>query len=429
MTLLALQGIGDDELNQLPAHAETRTWEGELESLACSQACSFALVKEREQRTIYGWGTGLAGELLPGEGRSIKREERVVLVPKALALAAEVTLIACGSYHVIAATKRGGALAWGAGGREDILGTKPCGGTGCLSCSNKSCGDKDKGGLWVMGLENEELASVAAGSSHSLVVTTQGKVYAWGDGRSGQLGAKECYQSPLVRSNKDSLHCCCRPLLVETPQDASGSPIKACCGKDFCALLTSKGEVITFGNGLYGQLGHGTSENESTPQVVKALLGVGSMTSAGSFTGVTSVACGAWHTIAATSAGDVYGFGWGKFGQLGIAREEGEGEIESTPRLLEEHLLSSALGGLAVAEVHCGARCSMAVSAGGKSAAVWGQVSPAHDYGPLPVPLHPASKPQPKHSSTSLSPISMKGVLKWVGTGPWHAVLGLWEPP
>ena len=51
-----------------------------------------------------------------------------------------------------------------------------------------------------------------------------------------------------------------------------------------------------------------------TPTVVDALGGVGTMRPDGSFTGISSVACGAWHTAALSTTGDVYTWGWARFG-------------------------------------------------------------------------------------------------------------------
>lgn len=51
-----------------------------------------------------------------------------------------------------------------------------------------------------------------------------------------------------------------------------------------------------------------------TPTVVDALGGVGTMRTDGSFTGIASVACGAWHTAALSTTGDVYTWGWARFG-------------------------------------------------------------------------------------------------------------------
>lgn len=43
-------------------------------------------------------------------------------------------------------------------------------------------------------------------------------------------------------------------------------------GKRHSMILSSSGRVATFGSGLYHQLGHGQTENEWTPRMVRAVL-------------------------------------------------------------------------------------------------------------------------------------------------------------
>jgi hypothetical protein len=49
--------------------------------------------------------------------------------------------------------------------------------------------------------------------------------------------------------------------------------------------------VLTFGNGMYGQLGHGNTEKQSAPKLVTALQGQA----------VYLLACGNFHTVSILS--------------------------------------------------------------------------------------------------------------------------------
>jgi len=86
--------------------------------------------------------------------------------------------------------------------------------------------------------------------------------------------------------------------------------VRVVCGARHFALITGpKGRVYTFGSGAYGQLGLG--EVRSTvdlPLLVTAL----------DHTRVVDVAAGAWHTLFLTEEGDVYAAGWNQHGQLGV---------------------------------------------------------------------------------------------------------------
>ncbi len=45
------------------------------------------------------------------------------------------------------------------------------------------------------------------------------------------------------------------------------------CGSTYSAAITATGELYTWGRGNYGRLGHGSSEDQSSPTVVEALKG------------------------------------------------------------------------------------------------------------------------------------------------------------
>lgn len=80
------------------------------------------------------------------------------------------------------------------------------------------------------------------------------------------------------------------------------------CGNEHYALLTESGLVYTWGSGSRGQLGHGDLEPEEKPRLVETLAGMQ----------VCCISVGAWHNAAVTSSGDLYTWGWGTDGQLGI---------------------------------------------------------------------------------------------------------------
>ena len=67
----------------------------------------------------------------------------------------------------------------------------------------------------------------------------------------------------------------------------------------YSVICTSEGRVLTFGQGKYGQLGHGGLDNEMVPRMVNGLVGVK----------VAQVAAGGFHTVICTAEGRVLGFG------------------------------------------------------------------------------------------------------------------------
>ena len=154
----------------------------------------------------------------------------------------------------------------------------------------------------VTALSGQTVTALAAGNSHSLALTSTGAVYAWGDNSSGQLGDG-------TTTNRAT------PTLVTT---LSGQTVTAVAGGDYHSLaLTSTGAVYAWGANWAGQLGDDTTTSRATPTLVTALSGQT----------VTAVAGGGSHSLALTSTGAVYAWGDNYNGQLG----DGTAGYKTTP--------------------------------------------------------------------------------------------------
>lgn len=105
------------------------------------------------------------------------------------------------------------------------------------------------------------IRSVAAGGMHSLAVDASRRVWSWGQNRFGQLG----------RGSVDSERCGV-PGRVVLPTGVEAH--QAAAGWAHSALVSTDGRVLTFGWGLYHQLGHGMTQSEREPVAVDALLGL-----------------------------------------------------------------------------------------------------------------------------------------------------------
>ena len=66
------------------------------------------------------------------------------------------------------------------------------------------------------------------------------------------------------------------------------APQAVCCGDYHSILLSTSGEVFSWGCGEHGQLGHGDLETCSAPRLVRSLAVLR----------IDAVACGARHTLA-----------------------------------------------------------------------------------------------------------------------------------
>ncbi len=131
---------------------------------------------------------------------------------------------------------------------------------------------------------------VSAGNDHTCALNSQGVVKCWGSGVLGQLG---------TGSTTSSL----TPVTVTALPPRIASIVT---GDSHTCALTETGGVKCWGNNANGQLGIGSTVQQSLPTDVPGLT-----------SGVTLIAAGDNHTCAVLGAGGVKCWGWGTSGQLG----------------------------------------------------------------------------------------------------------------
>jgi alpha-tubulin suppressor-like RCC1 family protein len=108
------------------------------------------------------------------------------------------------------------------------------------------------------------ITAIAAGSQHSLALTSTGAVLAWGRNVFGELG-----NGTNTNSN--------------TPVPVSAPATSAITAGGFHSLaVTSTGAVLAWGDNVSGELGNGTNTNSNTPVPV----------SAPATSGITAIAAG-----------------------------------------------------------------------------------------------------------------------------------------
>lgn len=172
---------------------------------------------------------------------------------------------------------------------------------------------------------------------HFIAITTSGETYAWGHGGHGQLGISE--------------ECTSVDFPTKIPSLVDKQVVMASCGTTYSAVVTANGELFTFGQGRFGKLGHGNSDDKALPTLVAALKSHR----------VVDVACGDSHTLCVTEQGRVFAFGDQDFGKLGIGATNGS----SVPILIE--------GLNNIGSVHSGPNFSIALSLDRKCAYSWGK--------------------------------------------------------
>ncbi|XP_031386475.1 ultraviolet-B receptor UVR8 [Punica granatum] len=98
---------------------------------------------------------------------------------------------------------------------------------------------------------------------------------------------------------------------------------QAIAGPGHSIAVTSKGAVYTFGSNSSGQLGHGNTEEESRPRLIRSLQGIR----------IIQAAAGAGRTMLISDAGQVYTFGKDSFGEAEYGAQGSE--LVTTPQLVE----------------------------------------------------------------------------------------------
>ena len=136
----------------------------------------------------------------------------------------------------------------------------------------------------------------------------------------------------------------CQLTPVEVPLMRGHRVAKLCCGFNHVAILGSCGNIFTFGLGTRGQLGLGDLQSCSTPTLVDGIAGVK----------MVDVACGGWHSASVSTFGDVYTWGYNRDFQLGLGCSSTEKpEVVTIPTLVDFNDTNVELKSISCGTRHC----------------------------------------------------------------------------
>lgn len=234
---------------------------------------------------VWTWGDNAHGQLGQPDASRTLRPRPVPGLSGVVAVAA--------SWHSLALTSDGRVHAWG---RNT---------TGQLGNGRFGLAEMEALPVRIEGFE-EPVTAIAAGWDHSLALTRDGSVYAWGCRSHGQLGDG-------VRETGNPM---AKPRRVP---GLSGVAAIAAGGQHSLALL-SDGTLMAWGNNWNGQLGSGllgAGTHSAVPQPVAGPDGKGKLGK------VTAIAAGGLHSLAVTADGQLHAWGYNGTGQLGDSARGG----------------------------------------------------------------------------------------------------------
>ncbi|KAL0926186.1 hypothetical protein M5K25_002395 [Dendrobium thyrsiflorum] len=308
---------------------------------------------------VFLWGEGIGDGILGGGNNrvgSCSSSKMDSLIPKALesAVILDVQNISCGGQHAALVTKQGEIYSWGeeSGGRL---------GHGVDS-------DVSQPKL-IDALVNMNIELVACGEYHTCAVTLSGDLYTWGDGT---------FNYGLLGHGNEVSHWV--PKRVNGPLEGIHVSYISC-GPWHTAVVTSAGQLFTFGDGTFGVLGHGDRKSVSIPREVESLKGLRTV----------RAACGVWHTAAVVevmvgsssssncSSGKLFTWGDGDKSRLGHGDKE--------PKLVPTCV--AAVVDPNFCQVACGHSLTVALTTSGHvytmGSTVYGQLGSPQADGKVPV--------------------------------------------
>ncbi|KAL6774315.1 hypothetical protein ACKKBG_A24525 [Auxenochlorella protothecoides x Auxenochlorella symbiontica] len=266
---------------------------------------------------VLAWGWNGRGTLGRGhrEAKGAERPQRVLGLE-----GRRVVQVALGGWHCLALDARGQVYAWGGNeygqcgleeGLKDVVTARPC-------------------------LQGMRFRRIAAGGMHSLALTDSGEIWIWGEPWGD-------FSMTVSR----------RPRRIDTRSDY----VEIASGAFHNLAITSEGQCLTWGINDFGQLGNGTTNYATVPEPVVGLEGVH----------VTAIAAGGWHSLAIASTGEVYVWGRGEYGRLGVGDRSGTSRLRPT-------LLTQGLEGRRVVQASCGGTHTAVVTDEGRCF-IWGRAA------------------------------------------------------
>lgn len=282
----------DGDLNEAestPGKVEGLPEEDKIVKIAASDNLSVVLL---ESGQVWAWGTFRNNEGILGFSKDVKIQKTPVRIEEL----ENIVQIVAGKDHILALDNKGLVYAWG-NGQQFQLGRKILERSMMSSLEPRS-----------FGLKNVKF--IGSGEFHSFAITKEGKVLAWGLNQYGQCGVDMNIEDGAVVS---------KPTEIKSLKGKDIVYITG--GEHHSVAISQSGEVYTFGRYDMKEIG---IEKEKLPLddcIVDAHGNVRCLpvpTKLITLPPVSSVACGSHHTLAITTDGFVFSWGFADTYALGL---------------------------------------------------------------------------------------------------------------
>ncbi|XP_022760898.1 PH, RCC1 and FYVE domains-containing protein 1-like [Durio zibethinus] len=271
----------------------------DVHQIACGVRHVALVTKQGE---VFTWGEESGGRLGHGIEKDFSRPRLVEFLA-----VTNVDFVASGEFHTCVVSTAGDLFTWGDGAHNAGL-----------------LGHGSEVSHWIPkrvsgALEGLQVLSIACGSWHSALATSNGKLFTFGDGTFGVLG----------HGDRESV------AYPKEVQMLNGlKTIKVACGVWHTAAIVevigqsganvSSRKLFTWGDGDKHRLGHGSKETYLLPTCVSSLIDYN----------FHQLACGHTMTVALTTSGHIFTMGGTAYGQLGNPSSDGK-----LPCLVQERLV------------------------------------------------------------------------------------------
>jgi len=294
----SLGQLGDKTDLNSPSPVFVKSLSGDENFISIDAGLAHSAALTSEGRLLM-WGYNEDGQL--GDGTFLNRDVPLdISMYFNLEFNEKIIEISLGRYHSLALTSLGRLFAWGdnlwgqIGVEEELIFTYE----NPLDITSK------------FGLNpNETIVLIEAGDNHNGVITSNGRLFTWGQNTWGQLG----FDDDILFYSSDPLD------ITESLNLGSNEIIiDLAFGFVHSMALTSEGRVLAWGSNVAGQLGIGSDEIFYTYEPTELSLFFGTSSSES----VIAIEAGRSHNLVLTSGGRLLSWGYNEYGQVGDRSNE-----------------------------------------------------------------------------------------------------------